>query len=500
MRIASVHLSNFASYKALDFTFSDSGITLIQGPTGAGKSTLCDAIPWILFGRTAKNGGVDEIKSWGSKCPTTGCVELEIRGVSMTIWRQRGPNDLWFRSQTSADPVRGKDLNDTQEQINNMLGFDIDVYLAGAYFHEFSQTAQFFTTSAKNRRALTEQIVDLSFAKKQQTATVALAKALKEEVAKHYNSEQNLSILIRQLKDDAAAFSSKQKTFSRDNLQYIKDLETRLKMLPIVSPIDPKYLADLHAAVKEAEESRCEVCGGPKRAGNLKLLNEALRDALSTSYAAQKDKDLRGRLTQEIRTLKTATSPYKELIDKNKTELSSKSGRLSRVVAAKEEAQLRLSDAQVLSDILEQLRSVMIGSTVSQLQNLVNSRLDKYFDAELRVVFHSNSADRLEVEVHKDGNLSVYTQLSKGQRRILNLCFGAAVMDVVSNRHGVDFYQKFFDEALDGLDDTMKLKAFNMLNSLDSGATYVVEHSEAIKIHFERQHSVQLVNGWSAIV
>jgi len=59
VKILSCVLENFASYERLEFDFSPQGLTLIEGPTGSGKSTLCDAIPWILFGRTAKDGALD---------------------------------------------------------------------------------------------------------------------------------------------------------------------------------------------------------------------------------------------------------------------------------------------------------------------------------------------------------------------------------------------------------------------------------------------------------
>src|SRR5271166_6085820 len=154
MKILSCYVSDFASYEELHFNFQKQGLTLIQGPTGSGKSTLCDIIPWTLFGRTAKDGAVDEILKWNSTEPAYGNLTLEVRGEKIAVTRARGKNAkdndliLWVDDKL----IRGKDLNDTQKLINTKLGMDLQLYLASAYFHEFSQTAGFFTATAKNRR------------------------------------------------------------------------------------------------------------------------------------------------------------------------------------------------------------------------------------------------------------------------------------------------------------------------------------------------------------
>ena len=158
-----IEVRNFASYSKLviDFT-QESGLTLIEGPTGAGKSTLCDIVPWVLFGRTAKGGTVDEIRTWNNREPTIGTVVLSLPDGKWEIVRTRGKsNDLAFRCAGLQDLQRGKDLSDTQRLLNQKLGMDFDLYLAGAYYHEFSPTAQFFTSTAKTRRVTCENLVDL---------------------------------------------------------------------------------------------------------------------------------------------------------------------------------------------------------------------------------------------------------------------------------------------------------------------------------------------------
>lgn len=74
-------------------------------------------------------------------------------------------------------------------------------------------------------------------------------------------------------------------------------------------------------------------------------------------------------------------------------------------------------------------------------------------------------------------------------------------MQAVSNYSGIKFQQVFFDEALDGLDETLKAKAHGLLSTLEQEyeSIFVVEHSEGLKSMFTNQFRVELVNGNSII-
>ena len=99
-----------------------SGLFLIEGPTGAGKSTMLDAITFALYGKLAQASAVlERVKSHHSPAGTQPVVELvfetqgglyrirrtpsferpKLRGsgtltASMTVklWRLNSPEDL----------------------------------------------------------------------------------------------------------------------------------------------------------------------------------------------------------------------------------------------------------------------------------------------------------------------------------------------------------------------------------------------------------------------
>jgi ABC-type molybdenum transport system ATPase subunit/photorepair protein PhrA len=74
-------------------------------------------------------------------------------------------------------------------------------------------------------------------------------------------------------------------------------------------------------------------------------------------------------------------------------------------------------------------------------------------------------------------------------------------MDAISNQHGIKFEQLFYDEALDGLDDSLKIKAISMFEKLATthNSVYIVEHSESVKAMINDKIEVRLVTGESQL-
>lgn len=472
MRIIAAAVTNFASYKELAFDFTEAGLTLIQGATGSGKSTLCDIVPWILFGKTAKGGTVDEIRSWPGDEVTTGAIIIEFTDKSVgTIYRVRGAsknNDLYY-SVLGAPQVRGKDLADTQKLINNILGMDCDLYLAGAYFHEFSQTAQFFTTTAKNRRAICEQIVDLSLATK-------LQPKVKDELSVKNKLLAEIESRLNILKSNIGMLNRLQESENNKAAKWeIEHEKTK------------KYVASCYDKFeynrKKVITNKCNSCGTV-----LSQPKEVIDESENPHLA---------RLAE----LEQENNPYTGGITDYSNEIMIKNYEMNESDILRTSVSNERNELQLLQEVVADYRSASISSTIQDVETQTNQLLTDYFDAECKVSFTIEDADKLDVLIHKDGNECSYTQLSKGQRCLLKLCFGVSIMRSVANHHGIKFHQIFFDEALDGLSEEFKAKAFGLLSTLalEYESVYVVEHSEGLKSMFTNSYSVRLVNGDSEI-
>lgn len=185
MKLKVCHVKNFGSYKEFTTDFESKGLTLLHGKTGSGKSTIPDMVFWIIFGETAKGGSVDDIRNWQSDEATIGTLQIETNEGPITITRIRGKtseNDLYWTKADGDEPIRGKDLKDTQRLLQEIIGVSPLLYEVGAYSHEFSPIGNFFLAKAKDRRAIFEQIADLSIPKRLAEQASARRKTVKDKI------------------------------------------------------------------------------------------------------------------------------------------------------------------------------------------------------------------------------------------------------------------------------------------------------------------------------
>ena len=490
MRIVSAKVQNFASYKELEFEFNEQGLCLIQGATGSGKSTLCDVIPWVLFGTTAKNGAADDVIAWASSETTSGTVTLDINSLVVTIIRTRAPNDLYYITTTGL-LQRGKDLKDTQKQINELLGMTAETYLAGAYFHEFSKTAAFFTTTAKNRREICEQIVDLSFVKKLQERLATETKLVKHRLEKNTKYLEQVETEIAKTSETITYLTSKQETFEKDKTKEAFDLTKLIESNTHELLSQKNQVAKLREEVGHA--GKCKACGATNT-----VLTQRYNNASQTVRLLESKIES---YTTQLKKVEQRQNTYDKDLEVYETKFLKLVGNLESLQGTYNVYTQEALDLELLQESTETLRKHSIEDTIHFIMNSTNDYLSNYFDAEIKVEFDVSNNDKIEVSIYKDGNSCSYTQLSKGQRGLLKLCFGVSVMNAVSNKSGIQFNTIFFDEALDGLDDTLKVKSYGLLSqlALSYENVFVVEHNEALKSMFNKSYRVTLQDGVSQI-
>lgn len=562
MRLKTCSVKNFASYSSLEFDFSSLGLALVFGPTGSGKSTLQDIPCWCLFGVTAKNGAVDEIRSWQSPGePTTATIEVELPDGDITVTRVRGKaseNDLyWTDAKDPDNKHRGKDLTETQKLLEKRLGVSADIYLTGAYFHEFSPTGAFFTAKAKDQRALFEQIAPLAFpalladkasehrkvAKSDLSAcNLALAKImgkLEQLTESRKDAERTARAWNREHADTIALLEAKRVNFDEEKRTKICALQTRIdswneaqgtsidKTIAKIEELESKLEnpADCEAAAQLAEDSaRCITCGALPDSAQA-ILDNLREHARKNIARADKIEDLKAALSRELE----VTNPFivqRELAERSENHfaaqidaelvktnpLDGQTGKLDLSVAdttgklqlTKDQCkalEARVADLTQLYDLSAQLRGELLRKAVREIEAATNRYLETYFDAELRVSF-ALDGDDLEVSIQKSGFDCVYRQLSKGQRQLLKLSFSVSVMQAAANAAGVHFDNISLDEALDGLDADLKVKAFGLLEELSTehGTVLVIDHSAELQSRFSVRYRVQLEGDESALI
>ena len=77
MILKNLTLKNFRKFKNVTVEFPD-GVTGVVGLNGAGKSTIFEAIAWVLYGPVAARTSADNIKRQGAETSDPCRVELEF--------------------------------------------------------------------------------------------------------------------------------------------------------------------------------------------------------------------------------------------------------------------------------------------------------------------------------------------------------------------------------------------------------------------------------------
>lgn len=563
MKLIECKAHHFGSYPVLLFNYDNLGLSLIYGPTGSGKSTIFDIASWCLFGETAKNGSADDVRSWSRlDSPTKVSLSLEINNDIIVVIRIRGKgqNDLYWHKQNEI-AQRGKDLTDSQKKLNDLLGFDSHTYFTAAYFSEFSSTSSFFVDKAKDRRDLFEKLADLTLPKKvleycthnKKEASTALANNNKELAKVEgrieqlvYAHEQALlnqqkwkASRIKHIDDLTKQFSgfdqdkqNKLLNLKDKSISFEKSKSDRIKTLVMA-------ISDLRSSIKSEtyydnqiistqanHDDVCTTCYRPiedeqhqSKIRDLRSKKEANQKLIYDLQFKQQRLDMisleTNRYLDQIEDLNKQTNPYgaqveKEILSKDPFEAQiqdihtklaqqSKGFELTSKYAGLLET--KISHLSILQDLMPTLRGALLKQVITSIQDETNRYLETYFDAEIRVVFSTNDADNIEVEIQKSGHNCNFKQLSKGQRGLLKLTFAAAVMCASANHVGTHFSNVFMDEALDGLDDSLKIKSFKLLQELSNHheSVIIIDHSEALQNLFDRKFKVTIEENCSRI-
>ncbi len=540
MKLLRCSVKNFGSYKDLEFDFSNLGLSLVYGATGSGKSTLPDIPAWTLFGVTSKGYKADEVKNWLNPDEIT-MVTLQVQTPkgNILVTRTRGKsnqNDLYWKEEGNEDvSIRGKDLLDTQRLLNARLGVDADLYISGSYYHEFCSTGSFFLASTSAKRELFEKIVDLSLPLKLLEKAKEIEKISKQEYDALLLNERDLKLTLDHNEKELENTKSNNENWLVNKSKKIEELWHKVNDFEIkrsnlirkisydMSQISLGDMDRIMTAINELTEEvsvlykeKCSECGGSKHSDEIYNKERGigvLNKELNRENNLRKDIDrLQERLDDALQQPNPYSAAYEEA--ENAVNIYYKD-RLDQLHSWISELKVNLDAVQKeiktkydymtalwkISCLSFELRGLLLHRAVQQIEELTNQYLEKYFDSEIKVSFSLEDADKLTVSLQKNGHECVYKQLSKGQRALLRLSFVVAVMHSVSNNQGVHFDNIFMDEALDGLDNDLKSKAFRLFEELskEHASIIVIDHSEEFKTLFNRQFSVTMDSDTSTI-
>ena len=160
-----LHISGFLSYRdPVELDFDSFELACISGQNGAGKSSLLDAITWVLFGE-ARGKSTDVINLnqdvKAAEVALTFSYEGNVFRVQRTLPRGKS-TVLEFQVQDHDNwkPLTEKTTRDTQARIEQTLRLDYDTFINASFFLQ-GKADQFTQKKASERKAVLSTILGL---------------------------------------------------------------------------------------------------------------------------------------------------------------------------------------------------------------------------------------------------------------------------------------------------------------------------------------------------
>lgn len=148
--LISLTLRNFLRHKELHIDFPEKGLVTITGPHATGKSTILMAIRFALFGASALNGGVADIKGSETR------LVFRVRGEDHTVTRTAEGAMLIKDGELLA-----KGANAVNTAIVNLLGFGLKVFDAAVCANQGAIEA-LSSMRPSDRKRLVDETLGLS--------------------------------------------------------------------------------------------------------------------------------------------------------------------------------------------------------------------------------------------------------------------------------------------------------------------------------------------------
>ena len=128
MQILSIYMKNIKSHRDKEYDFS-SGINVLSGPNGIGKSTIFEAVGYALFGVDARDfvGNIERFVTIGEKKGEVKVVFQPGDDETYQASRTVGSNSKWLLARKIGEDFEVEDhanAEETQNRIKELLGLN----------------------------------------------------------------------------------------------------------------------------------------------------------------------------------------------------------------------------------------------------------------------------------------------------------------------------------------------------------------------------------------
>ncbi len=524
MHVQSVFLERFTSHDCTAVKLPPTGIVLVVGANGSGKSSIVEGVAWALWGETLRGE-----HPWHSDKEKCAAVVTFDGKHSVSRVRLNGKSVLAFDGNSDNTATK------TQDRIDRVIG-SFDVWRRSCVFSSHD-AASFMAAPDGERKRLLEALLGLDRFDAALTACRADLRRAENTAAQY---RQSVAVIEERRRGAAQRVEEAERTLAEIPVpdgEQVAVLRARLHSLK-ASILDcdeeagglREQIQQAHSGVGEAKASvsaakralaqwentsHCPTCTQaiqPEFVTSLRVIaEEETRTAQQTfekarqaaagavSSLAELEESRRGFseqfdaakekwrvLEQAVKDRDTAETVLMRSKDVLQGVEKERAGLAEQVQAAEHEVEALLACERVLG--LRGVRAAILGRALSGLEDAANAwlaRLAPGVSMHLASTTERKSggvSDAIGVTVTGFGGGLGYKAASGGERRRLDLAVTLALADVAAAAHGGQRGTLFADEAFDALDEAGIAAAASIVEELaQDRCVVVVSHSDDLK-------------------
>ncbi|MFW6316244.1 MAG: exonuclease subunit SbcC [Cyanobacteriota bacterium] len=232
-------LSNFLSYQQATLDFTGLHTACICGANGAGKSSLLEAITWVLWGKTRTASDEDVINTNAKEVQVDFRFQCSGETYRVLRKRRRGQSaglELQVQQENGQFySLTAKGVKATQTKINDLLKLDYDTFINSAYLRQ-GRADEFMMRSPSERKKVLAELLKLD---QYETLSEQARDTAKTFKGKAEQLEQNLALTEEKIAEEKTtqtelekinqAYQQLQKTQESDQsqLQHLKTLDSQ---------------------------------------------------------------------------------------------------------------------------------------------------------------------------------------------------------------------------------------------------------------------------------
>ncbi len=523
MRITKIEMEGVFSHEDTIVELPDSGLVLVTGRNGSGKTSLIEAIALCLWGTTfrKKNPG------WsGNK----GRVVVQANDHKIERVKMKSKVRTTFDDKTSYTRVK-----DAAEHAVNLFGsFDI-----WRRVHVFASrdVSRFTTSTDAFRKRMLEELLGLD---RFEEASAACRKEKKLIDLAHQRSVTVLAQAQTKLQTAEARLKDAEETVDEDEPEDAKALVLKLESLnKKLKKIDVD-LREINRERREADQAvwsseqdvqhaeeharsleggTCSECGQKitavmRKAAAVELITSTA-DATDAKKTAQQHRDdteaqheklslLKTKLTEKHQGMHRRMGDARRALERKEHHEGRRKKIAENVIDFMElvdqhtlgeaDARKDLDTIQVVDRVLstQGVRAHLLTNALSAIEAVANSWLGRVaaIDETELVLKLSSYAERgdgslrdaIGLEIEGAGNGYGYEAASTGEQRRIDVSLMLALAEMAEAAHGVESGTLFFDEVFDALDEEGVEAVRDVIASLaEDRCVLLITHNDQMK-------------------